>query len=440
MRGPPVRDLPPPADCGPTCHVPLPLQMCRVVSRRFASFRVVSRRFARAAFAAERRQHPSPLPSLLADPPTRSVALGCRLTDGVRVGRGCALVHCALAEGSTVGDDAYLYGVTSPPTAAAWPARIAAHEVQLGCGDSAILLRHAADALHSDAASDAASTFLSRPWRDLHEAGATAALLWPSAGGEGGEGGMTGGGVRSLWNAKLFPLLTEEARGSPWGLPSWWRATRWLFRPGGTPDGAEEWTTWPRVSFADCAARVDVRATVRSQHQLARSVALATLAQRLMLPEPQDVRVEVRQLACGERSALDSLLQVTDRYTSLHTVTYRCIRLHTVTYRYIHLAVPQTLDGLASRSPPQMAARAFAAVAEALAMRAGKAGGLRSGPACNSEWVGALRPLRAGRVAEATAALAAVRATWLRGEEPRMLVRVTCRYIPLPTVTYRYIP
>jgi hypothetical protein len=132
-------------------------------------------------------------------------------------------------------------------------------------------------------------------------------------------------------------------------------------------------------------------------------VALASLSARLLRPEPNDVRLEIRRLACAEKSALHSLLT--------------------------------TLDALAAKSPPQMAARAFAATAEALAARAGTAGGLRSGPACNAQWVGALRPLRSGRVAEATAALAALRSEWLDEDEPRLLVRAArhCTRPPAPT-------
>ena len=49
-------------------------------------------------------------------------------------------------------------------------------------------------------------------------------------------------------------------------------------------------------------------------------------------------------------------------------------------------------------------ARALAVAAEALALRAGSAGGLRSGPASNGEWTRALVLMRADRRAEAVAA------------------------------------
>ena len=52
------------------------------------------------------------------------------------------------------------------------------------------------------------------------------------------------------------------------------------------------------------------------------------------------------------------------------------------------------LDAAAARSPPQLASRAFAAIADALSLRAGDAGGLRSGPAGNKKWAPALALLR----------------------------------------------
>ena len=73
-------------------------------------------------------------------------------------------------------------------------------------------------------------------------------------------------------------------------------------------------------------------------------------------------------------------------------------------------------------------ARALAVAAEALALRAGSAGGLRSGPASNGEWTPALVLMRADRRAEAVAALAAVRERWRAAGDARMLVRAARHY------------
>ncbi|KAL1512053.1 hypothetical protein AB1Y20_005327 [Prymnesium parvum] len=308
----------------------------------------------------------------------QSVALACVLY-GVRVGTGCALVQCSLAAGTTVGDGAFLYGVHSPPTPTNWPAGLVAHEVLLTDG-AAIVFRHSSDQVHLDA-SDGAATFLSRPWEALLEADLPSHSLW-------------GAGVQhSLWHATLFPLLTKEARASRWGLASWWRAVRWLFTMG-REGSLEEWESWERVSFADCAERVDALATVTFEQSLACEVSLAVLRAQLLRGAPTDLRAHIRRLAEG--ASLASLLA--------------------------------TLDELASASPPQLAARAFAAQAEALAMRAGQAGGLRSGPASNAEWVGALAPLKEGKVGEATAALAALRDAWTADGQPRQLVRAARHY------------
>lgn len=95
-------------------------------------------------------------------------------------------------------------------------------------------------------------------------------------------------------------------------------------------------------------------------------MALTQLTAHVTSQEPRDLREHIRVLATHDRPSLDALLEALDRIAEL--------------------------------SPPREAARAFAAVADALAMRAGKAGGLRSGPACNPEWLRALRLLRQGQV------------------------------------------
>jgi len=87
------------------------------------------------------------------------------------------------------------------------------------------------------------------------------------------------------------------------------------------------------------------------------------------------------------------------------------------------------LDRLAAGAADAAAtARALAVAAEALALRAGSAGGLRSGPASNGEWTPALVLMRADRRAEAVAALAAVRERWRAAGDARMLVRAARHY------------
>jgi hypothetical protein len=77
---------------------------------------------------------------------------------------------------------------------------------------------------------------------------------------------------------------------------------------------------------------------------------------------------------------------------------------------------------------PQSSAHAFAAVAEALCLRAAGRGGLRTGPAANTEWGAPLALLRSGLAADAARALAAVRDKWTKTDRPRDLIRAARHY------------
>ena len=80
------------------------------------------------------------------------------------------------------------------------------------------------------------------------------------------------------------------------------------------------------------------------------------------------------------------------------------------------------LDSMAASSPPHLAARAFASIAECLALRAGTSGGLRSGPAGNLQWAPALRLVAEQKVPEAVTSLAAMRSKWLASGMPTLMV------------------
>jgi fucokinase len=150
------------------------------------------------------------------------------------------------------------------------------------------------------------------------------------------------------------------------------------------------------LCVAPAGEYVYLREVATSSERVAAAVALREVKEKLSQQEPAFIRTQLQLLACGPRAQLDELLI--------------------------------TLDALAASASPQLAARAFAAVADALALRAGTRGGLRSGPAANDEWRGAMRTLRSGEVAEAVAALAAVRARWTVLDEPRMLMRSARHY------------
>ncbi|NXI71651.1 FUK kinase, partial [Anseranas semipalmata] len=92
-----------------------------------------------------------------------------------------------------------------------------------------------------------------------------------------------------------------------------------------------------------------------------------------------------------------------------------------------HEAVLGTLDEVASTADDAgVAARALACIADVLGCMACGEGGLRSGPAANSEWASAFRRLESGDIAGGVRELAAERQKWMSG--PALLVRAARHY------------
>ena len=401
------------------------------------------------------------------DAPAARVAAGgastCSLLEaGSLVEAGAAVEHCHLPAGCVVGAGALLSGVQSLPAGTRWPEGVAGFEIVLrstaaaaaaaaaaagafegeGGGEgeskgeagheggptplpstlqytastpsrppvhrqyttstpsaaaassSAARLRHSADGDTDPegegcAEQDARSYRLLLLWLDemaepgeaggavlLARCGASAAQLWAD------------GAPRTAWHARLFPLL----RGGD-DPTAWWPLLSWLAE-GRPPPAA--WESAPRLSWLEAAAATDLGATLRARARLASRVALRAVRTRLAAPEPSYLRHLLARLACGGAAQLHALLAV--------------------------------LDQIAADGTPRLATRAFAAIADALALRAGQRGGLRSGPAANGEWGAALRMLRAGELRAAVAALVEVRGAWIGADEPRMLVRAARHY------------
>ena len=381
------------------------------------------------------------------DAPAAHVAAGgastCSLLEaGSLVEAGAAVEHCHLPAGCVVGAGALLSGVQSLPAGTRWPEGVAGFEIVLrsaaaaaaagareaeaeaegtsapqytastptrppvhrqytastpsaaAASSSAARLRHSADGDTDPegegcAEQDARSCRLLLLWLDelaepgeaggaalLARCGASAAQLWAD------------GAPRTAWHARLFPLL----RGGDDPV-AWWPLLSWLAE-GRPPPAA--WEAAPRLSWLEAAAATDLGATLRARARLASRVALRAVRARLAAPEPSYLRHLLARLACGGAAQLRALLAV--------------------------------LDEIAADGTPRLATRAFAAIADALALRAGQRGGLRSGPAANGEWGAALRMLRGGELRAAVTALAEVRAAWIGADEPRMLVRAARHY------------
>ena len=370
----------------------------------------------------------------------------CSLLEaGSLVEAGAAVEHCHLPVGCVVGAGALLSGVQSLPAGTRWPEGVAGFEIVLRSSSAAAAaaagaregegggegegkgeaghedgptplpsaLQYTASTPSAAAASSSAARLRLSAGGDTDPEGEGCAeldarsyrllLLWLDELAEPSEAGGTAllarcgasaaqlwadGAPRTAWHARLFPLL----RGGD-DPAEWWPLLSWLAE-GRPPPAA--WEAAPRLSWLEAAAATDLGATLRARARLASRVALRAVRTRLAAPEPSYLRHLLARLACGGVAQLHALLAA--------------------------------LDQIAADGTPRLATRAFAAIADALALRAGQRGGLRSGPAANGEWGAALRMLRGGKLRAAVAALAEVRAAWIGADEPRMLVRAARHY------------
>ena len=386
----------------------------------------------------------------------RSCALSCLLATDVRLGGDVALEHCELRHGTIVGGGTLLSGVVSAPAGVVWPEAIAAFEVPLTPTDadaatSALLVHGMADDLMAPPSAALCECIRKGLLRAQAADGgkeptaSVDALLW----GASGSGAVTsaGSGSRVLWTANLFAVV-PSAEGL--GAPSAWPLSSWLLDPQGVPP--PEWFGAERISFAAAAQRIDVAAWLGRQRALACRIDLAVLGARLSGAQHAVGHAEGQTGRGGESPEVEPVGGATVATTGGGSSARTAGLAVRLLLERMAMGPPAefdtllgSLDALAAEATPLVAARIFAAIAEALALRASGHGGLRSGPAANPAWAGALHKLRDGDVRGATASLAAVRSSWLRGgstpagpegrsqgnrqqHEPRTLVRAARHY------------
>lgn len=221
---------------------------------------------------------------------------------------------------------------------------------------------------------DSRATVANYPWSSVFErSGVQPDAIWPETPPE----------KRSLWNAKLFPVLSEN---------EWPDHVLWL-QDADTPSvtAIRRWRKAERVSFADILKRADLEKELRWR----RNLHFRVLEHRIeaILWDRKD----------------ESLLPIFASFA-----------------REDRLQVLELLDGIALDSPYESSGRVFASVADALATFAKNQGGLRSGPARNEEWRHGLELLEAGNLADAVKNLTEIRKDWLGS--PELLIRASRHY------------
>lgn len=197
-----------------------------------------------------------------------------------------------------------------------------------------------------------------------------------------------------------------------------WPLVEWLLDTDAPPPHG--WLSAQRVSFADVATRVDVGGVLTARRALACRIDLATITSRL----------GSKHSAAAVSAEATSAVPLAASATHGFALRPLLVRMATGSHAEFE-ALLGALDCVAAAEPPLIAARTFATIAEALALRAAGRGGLRSGPASNAIWTDALWLLRSGDVRGASRALADVRRAWLgeaAAQQPRLLVRAARHY------------
>ncbi len=218
------------------------------------------------------------------------------------------------------------------------------------------------------------ATFSNRPWDVFFQiSGLHPEEIWP---------GLPEN-ERTLWKARLFPILNEE---------DWPEIVLWLQYPNPpSSTNLRRWFQQERLSFADIQTQADTEAEFQWQRDLKHKMDLLLIESTLL--EKRD--------------------------TCLQAVLKRCVREN----RY---DVFPTFDNIAAVSPPEGTSRVFSNIADTLAAFAGTRAGLRSGPARNTAWKKAFDLLEAGDYASAVQKMAIERHKWLTS--PEFLMRAARHY------------
>uniref|UniRef100_A0A1I8HTU1 Fucokinase domain-containing protein n=1 Tax=Macrostomum lignano TaxID=282301 RepID=A0A1I8HTU1_9PLAT len=257
-----------------------------------------------------------------------------------------------------------------------------------------------------------------------------------------------------LWHCRLFPVTgaSDEEKGAPGtqiqhgGVPpisltpgdhgqlvlrsmaqelvertSFWKTVEqvpleilaWLFNcPDGDgasqPDLAALWRRCRRLSMAEIVANVDIDSELTHRRSVAQSALVRALSATL--------RHSSGTRSSGGVSGLRSLfgLAVAHGFDSPLLPALDSLALR--------LAAEGGGDGIArARS-----ARVLAAIGLLLGTQAGSRGGLRSGPADNRRWSGALLDISAGQLSAGLSGMAELRAEW--AGRPDLLMRAARHY------------
>ncbi|GAV05819.1 hypothetical protein RvY_15894-2 [Ramazzottius varieornatus] len=227
------------------------------------------------------------------------------------------------------------------------------------------------------------TTYCNIPWKNfLERTGITTSDLWP---------GPFAQKEQTLWNAKLFPVL------SSCGEPTM-DMLFWAFSSQGSEVGLslavklERWRASWRYSLCDILQNADLNADFQAKRSMFYEVFARQLAKGLLENE------NIHYLPYFQSAVVDGFTKV----------------------------VLEALDSVASTAPPNVAARTLALTADMLSCMARGEGGLRSGPAANEKFLPAFDAFENGHFERGVGLMRKQREEW--SFKPDMLIRCARHY------------
>ena len=326
-------------------------------------------------------------PSAVAD----AVVMNSLISGEGEAGSCAVIEHCRLAGSWSIGSRAFLSqlrsfadvtvrdGIAVQEIAVSALNRASPDEGVLtsrleDCRHCVVICYSIEDSIKAQLGSPAAS-ICGQSWERFFEvSGLSEKRVWPE------------GEDRSLWSAKLFPVLTPGEDDLDVAL--WLQDLSHV-----NMESVKRWRACERISLSDILTYCNPCTSFEWRHRLNLEVALAKMEEVLRDGEDVCVLGIIRKI---------------------------------VSFGVLNELALARLDALAVACDARRVPRIFSTIADFLAEMAHNKGGLRSGPAHNPDWDLPMASLRAGRLAEAVGQMAALRAKWVNS--PERMVRAARHY------------
>ncbi|XP_048578770.1 L-fucose kinase [Nematostella vectensis] len=321
-----------------------------------------------------------------------AVVLNSIVEGRVSIGENAVISHCHLEGGLSIGPGCVLTGIgprVMKETGISIPPDLCllGYNVCLpNLGDrlmNALVVFGVFDDLECAITSER-STFCNKPWEDFFQrTGLTVDDIWMRNMSED---------KRCLMNARLFPIICPFGEEELSASDTLWLAGVTTSRPFTDDKLRQRWFSSLRLSLKELLSVADLSHEFEWRRSL--------------------------WFEIGRRQVEEAL--VSSSNTCFLPFFKSCAK------DGFHKELLEALDKVACTSPPGIAARTLACIADVLGAMTGDEAGLRSGPAGNVTWRQSFQLLERKRIKEGVAALAAERTKWI--DRPDLLIRAARHY------------